>query len=459
LRNRFFAIIVAVILTVTTATISFHLFFLKQERLRLIDQQVRETAAALVDSSLVEVRKVDFETIDQIISEELGENRIGKFFIIRNADGEILFESTSAKVLPLIDIPQSPQWISLHEKGQFIRVLNLELPRIPDRSIQVGLVIGQELLSPSFFSRANLTFLLGVVSLGFAVAWFLTSTLLKPIRQLERFVSSVAKEPSAAQLPALPKELTQFSRATSNDEFASLLKGLQDLIDRVNLGYRLSRIWAYQMAHELKTPLAILSVELETRQAVGTIDSSLADVLKGELRGISDTVSSFLNWAELENSRQTLQPHANRIAKVLEHLTRRFEAKEPGRVIYRAPEQDFYVLCDPNHLEQTLQNLISNALKYSPRNETVVIETLRNSIAVSDRGSGMSPEVIDRLGEPFNKGTNALGHGLGLAWVMSVAKIYGWNVNLKSDGAGTTVEVKFPNGHEVVPDIEEDAAV
>jgi signal transduction histidine kinase len=459
LRNRFFAIIVAVILTVTTATISFHLFFLKQERLRLIDQQVRETAAALVDSSLVEVRKVDFETIDQIISEELGENRIGKFFIIRNTDGEILFESTSAKVLPLIDIPQSPQWISLHEKGQFIRVLNLELPRIPDRSIQVGLVIGQELLAPSFFSRTNLIFLLGVVSLGFAVAWFLTSTLLKPIRQLEGFVSRVAKEPSAAQLPALPPDFTRFSHATSNDEFANLLLGLQDLIDRVNLGYRLSRIWAYQMAHELKTPLAILSVELETRQAGGTIESSLADVLKGELRGISDTVSSFLNWAELENSRQTHQPHANRIVKVLEQLTRRFDAKEPGRVIFEAHERDFYVLCDPSHLEQTLQNLISNALKYSPRTEKVLLEIRKNSVAVSDRGCGMSNEVIDRLGEPFNKGSNALGHGLGLAWVMSVAKIYGWSVTLNCNGSGTTAEVSFSAVHEVVTEAEEEAAV
>jgi signal transduction histidine kinase len=457
LRNRFFAITVAVILIVTLATISFHLFFLKQERLRLIDHQVRYTATALVESnldlSLVEVRKVDFDTIDRIISEELGENRIGKFFVIRNTEGKILFESTSAKVLPLAGIPQSPQWLTIENKRQYIRVLNLQLPRIPDRTMQVGLVIDQELLSPKLFSKTNLIFLGSIITLGLVVAGFLTSTLLQPIKKLEVFVSTVAKEPSSSQLPELPENLKSFTRTIPHDEFSNLLMGLQALIERVNLGYRLSRVWTYQMAHELKTPLALLNVELERQQSDGSLEAGLAQVLSNELNGISDTVSSFLNWAELENSRQIPQPYANRVSKVLEKITRRFNAKEPGRVILNSEAEDFYILCDPNHLEQTLQNLISNALKYSPSSEPVEVELGKNSLRIKDRGPGLSLEVTERLGEPFNKGSNAIGHGLGLAWVKSVAKIYGWSIQFESEKGlsssapatlGTTVTLHFP---------------
>jgi len=125
LRLRFFVTISIVLITVIIGSIYFYSLLLERERHLLIDQQVRETAAALVDSELGDLRQIDFERADEIISDELGETRIGKFFIIRNAQGEIIFESASAKLLPVIDVPKDPRWFTIKEKGKFIRGLNL----------------------------------------------------------------------------------------------------------------------------------------------------------------------------------------------------------------------------------------------------------------------------------------------------------------------------------------------
>jgi hypothetical protein len=147
LRARFFRIIFLVVILVAFASMAIHGWLVREERLALIDQQVRDTASALLDSELMDLRLVQIEEVEDILTEELGETRIGKFFVIRDGNGQVVYESASAKVLPLLEVPQDPQWITIQEKGQYIRALNLRLPRIQNRSMQVGVVLDSNLLS------------------------------------------------------------------------------------------------------------------------------------------------------------------------------------------------------------------------------------------------------------------------------------------------------------------------
>lgn len=464
LRSRFFAIILGVLTIVSAGTVGFHSLFLYQERMAHIDQQVRETAAALIDSELGDLRRIDFEHADQIISDELGENRIGKFFIIRNQAGATIFESTSAKVLPIAEVPRHPQWLTIEGKGQFIRVLNLGLPRVPDRTLQVGLVIDEALLEPRYLSRKSLVFIGSVVSLGLLVSWFLTSTLLRPIRKLEGFISeAAAKSSTTGTLPAIPAEIKGRRVDNSRDEFQRLLAGLDRLIERINRNHKLSRFWTYQMAHELKTPLAIIGVELEKGTQTGTIAPETANAIEHETRRISNTVNSFLSWAELENSERPRDLYANRVGKIALEAHERLRHAGTDR-LRCAVERDFYVLANPQHLEQAIMNLVVNALAYSPESEPVEIRVDDSSLTVTDRGRGIPQSVLDRMGEPFNRGgESSLGatsinnltksHGLGLAWVRSLARIYGWRFDLETGPNGTKAKLIFPEQNEdVSPD-------
>ncbi|MBX3020222.1 MAG: HAMP domain-containing histidine kinase [Bdellovibrionales bacterium] len=435
---------------VVVGTTVLHGKFLRREKEALIDQQVRETATALLDSELGDLRKVEFEKVESILSEELGENRIGKFFVIRNNAGEILFESAGAKLLPISELPRKPRWITIQEKGKYIRLLNLSLPKIPDRTLQVGLVIGQELLSPGYFSRANLFFTAAIMLGGLFLAWMLTTMLMRPISWLSNFIGLAAQDSGQKlELPPLPKDLKSFvTKSNSKDELVGLLAGFENLIERVNRDYKMSRVWSYQMAHELKTPMALIEAKITEGQRLGAIKDPLAKDILMEVFEISETITAFLAWAELENSTGQKRLFVVSIAKVLQGLRQRFEVTFPGRIEIRITE-DFNVMTNIQHLEHAVGNIILNALIYSTLETKVVIESSANSIRVHDLGSGIPTTVVERLGEPFNKGSHSTlseskGHGLGLALVQSICRIYEWRLNISTGSNGSCVSIAFP---------------
>lgn len=442
MRVRYFLTILAVLAIVASTSIALHAIFLKQERLELIDQQVRETAAALVDSELGSLKQINFDYADEIISEELGESRIGKFFVIRNQKDEIIFESASAKLLPIPSIPRAPQWVQITAKGKYVRILNLQLPRVPDRTLQVGLVLDEHIVNPEYLSKSTFIFIVTILVIGLAVSWLSTSFLLRPITDLEGFLSSLnEKSKYQTKLPGVPAGLNG-GRVPPNDEFKRMVTVLDNLISRVNKNYELSRLWAYQMAHELKTPLSILKLQIEKSEKKYGIESTDIELITTEEQKISDTINSFLAWAELENSSMQQHLFVNKINDTLNALVQRL-FKDSERPVLLRLNENFNVVSNPQHLEQLLLNLLSNANNYSPAGSPIEIESRGRSLTIRDMGKGLPEEVVTRLGEPFNKGNDNSGHGLGLAWVKSICRMYDWDLQISSSQDGTSFKIDF----------------
>lgn len=453
LRARFFAIILAVLMVVTTGSVYLYSVFLRDERLKLIDQQVRETATVLLNSELADLSKVDLEKAEEIISEELGESRIGKFFIIRNVHGETVFESASAQLLPVAEIPKDQRWFQITKNSKFIRGLNLRLPRLPDLTLQVGLLLDETLVNPSYFSRASLTFLAVIFFLGLIVSLLLTSFLLRPIARLDRFLTSVtAATRRQTVLPPVPRDVMSSPRANSRDEFERVIAGLNALIEKINKNYQFSRLWAYQMAHELKMPLARAGIEVERLQKrLKVSDADVVDIVD-ENRRISETINSFLSWAELENSAQQRHLFMNRLAVVVRSVVERIEkSTESSEEIRLTIHAEPMIPANPQHLEQLVLNLLQNAV-FHGGGRGVSIAVWGEKLVIEDLGPGMPEDVLARIGEPFNRGQAATfgvkGHGLGLAWVISVARLYGWEVSFENMNPGTRVSLIFENSRD-----------
>lgn len=449
MRIRFFLIIFSVLTVVAVGATFLHGYLLHRERLELLDGQVREAATALLDSEINRARNLDLDRVEEILSEELGESRIGKFFVIRNAAGEILFENNSATLLPWREIPENPQWVTIQEKGMFLRVLNLKLPKIPDRTLQVGIVMEQSLLQPTYFSFTNLAFVGIIFVLGLGAAWGLTSTLMRPISRLVEFISGIVQD-SALTLPPLPRGLARLAAHQRNDELSRLVDSFGHLLEKINRGQKLSRAWSYQMAHELKTPLAIAEGEITGAQRSGELGAERAGRLRAELMAASETVTAFLTWAELEASAGRPSLYAVSAEKTLSGLQQRLTARFGNRITLKVA-QDFYVLAGVQHLEHLLLNLIQNALLYSPTETPVHVEIAqRRRIEIRDFGPGISPKVLERLGDPFNRGDHSPngGHGLGLAYVSSVCKLYGWRIALHAADPGTCIVLEFPSNED-----------
>ncbi|RYZ69690.1 MAG: HAMP domain-containing histidine kinase [Proteobacteria bacterium] len=399
-----------------------------------------------------DLRKINFDQADRIISEELGQNRIGKFFVIRNEKGQVLYQSSTTLRLLINDIPKEPQWVDIYSKGKYARVLNLRLPSINDRTLQVGLIVDENILTPRYFSMATLLLVGSVLILGFIGTLFLTSLVIRPMAQLERFVTEIADQSkSQPQIPSVPQSLLATASPKSRDEFERTVAGLNLLIDKVNRNYRFSRLWAYQMAHELKTPLAILNLEIERLQKTNSSShldlNSNFEAVTAESTKISETINSFLSWAELENSGQQKHLFVNKLGSVSRNLAARLGVAF-GERLQCEVETDPTIIANPHHLEQLITNLTTNALNYSDATSPVLMRVKDRTLSVQDFGKGISKDVLERIGEPFNRGdlgaSNRKGHGLGLAWVKSICRLYDWPIEIATSDHGTTILVKFP---------------
>lgn len=447
LRSRFSITIFLVLLTVSATSVFLYSFFLKQERRTLIDQQVRETAAALVDSELGDLRKINFSTADEIISDELGESRIGKFFIIRNQKGETIYKSSGAQLLPYEDFPIDRQWFSLTVGDKMIRGLNLKLPRIHDRTLVVGLMVDPSLMEPGYLNRNTFLFVAIILVMGMIISFLSSSYLLRPMARLAQFISSsMFSEKGGNVLPAIPDSIFKNPRPHSKDEFERVVSALNSLASRVNKNYELSRLWSYQMAHELKTPLSILQMEGERILKKNQLPPKEMENFFMETQKISETISSFLGWAELENSPTARHLFMNNLTHAVEDVIR--SIPDENAQISLDSNAEVLVPANPAHVHQLVQNLVTNAVKHAGNAYAFVsIRIEPATLIIEDEGPGMTKEILERIGEPFNRGGSSeaygRGHGLGLAWVVSICRIYDWRFEFKNLNPGLQVKIDF----------------
>lgn len=413
-----------------------------------IDDQIRQTAAAIMDSKLSDMPAIEYEDVDSILSEELGPDRIGKFFIIRNKNGEALFESKSVRLLKL-DVPREPQWVTIHQDKRMIRALNLQLPRSKTRTIQVGVITEWSFFYQSAIDGPAIAFMLSIPALFLIMTWILSSSLFSPLKKVSDYVKDATHAISLNKdVPDLPNELSSQLKEHrgpfgKEDEFKGLLRGISGFATKINANSKFTRQWTHQMVHELKTPLTILNHDLETLTTKHSLPESDIEGMTRSLNQVSRTITNFLDWAELNYQGQRPNLHVVKISSAIRDLNQGLE-KVYGPRLHVDIKSDFQILCDPTHLEQLLNNLVTNALKYS--DQGVLVEASDYTLRVADKGPGLPAKVLENMGSPFNKGlqTDANGSGLGLAWVKTVSDLYNWKMEIQSSATGTNIVIHFP---------------
>lgn len=450
MKFRFFLILLLSLSAVSILlSVSFS-YYLTAARLELLDIHLRESALTLVNSELADIKKINFEEAESLISEELGSNRIGKIFIIRNDKSDILFISGSASLMD-INPPQSPQIYSYQVKGRTVRILNLRLPKRPGRTLQIGAIIDPTLFDWGFISTKLGLYLVIIMIPIFLFSLLLTNYLLNPLKLMANHLQLATNDlQNLRPVPNLPKKLLKYTKKNylNRDEFSILVDNTNNLLDRININYKMTKPWTYQLAHEIKTPLSILNFDVESLRNESLKDKTLIPSMNEQIERISNTVSQFLEWASVENTQQKENLFALRVTSSIEKQIEGLERLYPERIEYKIKE-DFIIIANPQHLQQLIGNLLTNALNYSPNTSRVIVESCENALKVIDNGNGIPSEVIERMGQPFNSGPQIPQlkynrSGLGLAWIKTLTKLYNWDLDIQSTSSGTTIIIKFP---------------
>lgn len=183
-------------------------------------------------------------------------------------------------------------------------------------------------------------------------------------------------------------------------------------------------------SHDLKNPLnnlllahyqlrTVLGDQPEAKQALDTIEQTV--------NSMADLVDDFLDSAALENGRLELSLEAVEASHVISETLLAYEANANQKNIsLRMGQTNGAMLADYNRLTQILSNLVSNAIKYTPPDRSVMIwsavEGERVRIHVADQGPGIPADELDSLFKPFSKlsprptaGESSTGLGLWIA--------------------------------------------
>jgi hypothetical protein len=236
----------------------------------------------------------------------------------------------------------------------------------------------------------------------------------------------------------------RFNTAGMPLEAASFATAINRLLDRVAGLMDAQRFFLARAAHELRTPLSIMLLEL------GRIDDARARRVESDVTTMTSAVDRLLTLVRLK-SMETPQLTRVDLAALAEDVVSQMKPWVTGNrheINLATPDENCEALVDAVAIREALRNLIDNAVKHTP-DGTKISVTLRPNfeIVVEDTGPGLGvAEKAEDLFEPFRKGSGSVeGAGLGLTIAKRAAELHGGSLFYEtSPSGGTRIVIKLP---------------
>ena len=345
--------------------------------------------------------------------------------------------------------------------------------------------LSQVLARPRAFLQRMLTIGLGVILIAMAVAWLASRRLTRPIRELVVATDLIAQGDYSKRVST--ERGDEFGRLASafNVMTEQVSRSHQQLNERYreaqSLAARLeeANVWAEKsredalaankaksdflatMSHEIRTPInAVIGyadlLEMGIPGPVTEQQLGYLERIKRASQLLIGLVNDVLDFAKLESGRMSVRPGISSATGALGSATAVLEpeAERKGLSLVIECQEGAAYLGDPQRVEQILMNLLSNAIKFTARGGTVrvgcriadapprgmALEGWAGSwlrIDVEDTGTGIKPEQIRQIFEPFVQGESGYtreqgGTGLGLSISRSLAGMMGGALTVES---------------------------
>jgi two-component system, OmpR family, sensor kinase len=324
-----------------------------------------------------------------------------------------------------------------------------------------------EMLQGSYILRLSIWAVAGGLLFALLAALLLFSRMTRPLRQLAVHMENFRKG-GFAESPYLPDEL----RDLPDDEIARISAIFMQMADRIadqikglKEADRLRREFIANIAHDLRTPLTSLQGYLETLlMKLGRITDDeqrnyLATAVKHSER-LGKLVEALFELAKLDSPDVQVRPEFFSLEELIQDILQKFQLAADQKLV--ALRMDIandlpHVQADIGLIERVFENLIDNALRYTPARGAINIQAERDqdrvSIRVSDTGAGIAQDSIPHLFDRYyrrdwsRKDPNA-GSGLGLIITKRILELHGSELSVISAvSGGTTFAFSLPVSH------------
>jgi two-component system, OmpR family, sensor kinase len=267
------------------------------------------------------------------------------------------------------------------------------------------------------------------LALSAGLGWVLAGAALRPVERMRREAAaiSVSEPDRRLSLPA------------ADDELRRLAGTINDMLERLQTSMQGEREYLDRASHELRTPLSVLKGEID----LALSRARTVDELQAALERSADEVDTLVRLAEdllvlsrLQQGRLPIRKERVEVGPLLERVTAGFATRASAAGIRLDVDVDGSgdIRADPVRIRQAVSNLVDNAIRFTPRDGTIVVSarTVGDGarIVVEDSGAGFSVDADD---------------GLGLEIVKAVALAHGGRVEIgDGPGGGGRVALEIP---------------
>src|SRR3984957_8414589 len=282
------------------------------------------------------------------------------------------------------------------------------------------------------------------------LAWYMT----KPVTRLRAATQQLA----AGDLTARAGN----PQSRRRDEIAGLVRDFDTMASRLETLVKAQSRLLNDISHELRSPLARLNVALGlARQRSGPESASMLERIEIEANRLKELIGRLLTLARLEDGEQNVPTTPVLLDEVVLNVTEDAEFEAQARrchVHSDIPEGNWAVRGQASLLHSAIENVVLNAIRYTREDSTVQIHLTKKRrsngaeavVSVADCGSGVPPDALEKLFQPFyrlddDRGRQTGGVGLGLAITERAVRFHGGHVAAfnKAEG-GLLVEIHLP---------------
>ncbi|MCH3974724.1 sensor histidine kinase [Bifidobacterium tibiigranuli] len=290
------------------------------------------------------------------------------------------------------------------------------------------------------------------VALG--ITYFFSRGMIVPLRQMRDAAEGMADGDYSVRISI---------GTDSNDEIGQLARSFNEMAEELQHADQMRSDMIANVSHELRTPVSALQAMLENL-ADGVTEATPANLeaILNQTHRLSDLIAFLLDLSRMEAGAASLQIEQFDFAEFIDETVEPLEIADAGHAhdieVRIAP--DIMIEGDQDRLQQLFTNIISNALKHSADDTTVLIEAHENDelgtvvTNVVNFGSQIPYEARSDIFRRFVKGktgpgTESGGTGLGLSIARWAAQLHGGTVKVVDDARGANFEITLPKYHTV----------
>jgi signal transduction histidine kinase len=297
---------------------------------------------------------------------------------------------------------------------------------------------------PSFSARPTLGISILLIGIGLFLVVRALMSLAVPIGDLMQAVGRVADGDYAARaVERGPRDVRSLARA-----FNAMAERLQATDEQ-------RRNLLADVTHELRTPLTVIQGNLEGLiDGVYPRDDAHLTPILDETRILSRLIDDLRTLALAESGALKLTKESADLGALIAETVASFAPQAQAAQVDLSAEvaHDIIVELDPARIKQVLENVIANALRYTPRGGTVKVKGLiegmevrEAAVTIIDSGPGIPAQDLSHIFERFYKSTDSRGMGLGLAIAKNLIAAHGGRISAESElGHGTRIRFSLP---------------